>query len=74
MKQLCILVLAALFLPSAALAQGTAAQRDACEDDAFKWCAWDIPDDYAIEACLRKNIRWISPACQAQFGYRARRR
>ena len=25
----------------------------------------------AIAACLRKNIKWISPACQAQFGYRA---
>lgn len=74
MKQVRILFLAALLLPSAAFAQGTEAERDACEGDAFKYCAWDIPDDDAIEACLRRNIRWISPACQAQFGYRARRR
>jgi hypothetical protein len=62
-----------LFVPSA-LAQGTEAQRFACEEDAYKWCPYDIPDPDAISACLQRNIRWISPACQAQFGYRAKRR
>lgn len=74
MKQVRILLLAALLLPSVAFAQGTEVERDACEGDVFKWFAWDIPDDDAIEACLRRSIRWISPACQAQFGYRSRRR
>jgi hypothetical protein len=63
----------ALLLAQGAFAQGTAAQRDACEADANKWCPYDIPDVNAIEACLRKNIKWISPACQAQFGYKASR-
>lgn len=60
-----------LLLAPAALAQGTQAQREACEADANKWCPYDIPDVDAIAACLRKNIKWISPACQAQFGYRS---
>ncbi len=68
----CLLLLSLTFI-STALAQGTAAERDACEDDAFKWCAYDIPDADAIEECLWRNVRWISPACQAQMGYHPRR-
>jgi hypothetical protein len=67
-------LLGLLALTAIASAQGTAAQRDACEDDAFRWCAYDIPDVDAIQACLWRNVRWISPACQAQMGYRPRRR
>lgn len=66
--------LLSLIMTSTALAQGTVVERDACEDDAFKWCAYDIPDADAIEACLQRNVRWISPACQAQMGYTPRRR
>jgi hypothetical protein len=69
-----ITLLASLTIGSMALAQGTVAERDACEDDAFRWCAYDIPDVDAIQACLWRNVRWISPACQAQMGYRPRRR
>lgn len=67
-------LLASLAGASPAAAQGTAAERDACEEDAFRWCAYDIPDADEIEACLWRNVRWISPACQAQMGYRPRRR
>ncbi len=67
-------LLAASFLMSSALAQGTEAQRMACEADAYKWCPYDVPDPSAIEACLKQNIQWISPGCQAQFGYRQKRR
>ncbi len=69
-----VTLLGSLFLSSGAYAQGTAEQRDACEADAYKWCPYDVPDPSAIEACLKQNIRWISPGCQAQFGYRAKRR
>lgn len=66
-----IFLTSALLLSSAAFAQGTQEQREACEADANKWCPYDIPNVDAIAACLRKNIKWISPACQAQFGYKA---
>jgi hypothetical protein len=26
-----------------------------------------VPDADAVAACLRKNMKWISAACQAQF-------
>ncbi len=55
---------------SPAWAQGTPEQRAACEADAYKWCPYDVPDVAAVEACLEKNIRWLTPACQDQFGYK----
>jgi hypothetical protein len=58
---------------SPALAQGTAEQRSACMGDAFSFCASDIPDVPAIEACLIKNESKISPACRAEFHPTTRR-
>jgi hypothetical protein len=56
-----------LFAPLA-FAQGTPEQRAACEQDAYKFCPYDVPDAEKVEACLRKYIRSISAACRAQFG------
>lgn len=50
-----------------ASAQGTAAQRAGCEADAFKFCSQYIPWVHAIENCLFKNIRKVSPACRVQL-------
>lgn len=52
---------------AAASAQGTVAQREACEADAFKFCSEFIPFVHAIENCLSKNIRRLTPACQVQM-------
>lgn len=52
---------------SAAQAQGTAQERSACEGDAFRFCASDIPFVSKIEACLLANEAQISPACRAEF-------
>ena len=48
-------------------AQGTEAEHEACQADAYKWCPYDVPDVAAVAACLRKNMKSISAACQAQF-------
>ena len=48
-------------------AQGTQAEHEACQADAYKWCPHEVPDADAVAACLRKNMKWISAACQAQF-------
>ena len=69
-----LVLLGSLLTASGASAQSTEAQRLACEEDAFKWCPYDIPDADAIQACLQRNVRWLSPGCQAEFGYKARRR
>ena len=40
------------FLAAApAFAQGTAGQREACEDDAYRFCQAQVPDAIAIEKC-----------------------
>jgi hypothetical protein len=71
-----ILLLAGLFatmpVTVSAWAQGTPEQRKACKDDAYKWCPYDVPDPKKTEGCLRKNIKWITADCQAQFGYKAK--
>ena len=53
--------------PVCASAQGTDEQQSACMGDAFQFWGDFVPDATKIEACLRKNIRAISPACRAQF-------
>jgi hypothetical protein len=49
---------------SAALAQGTMAQEDACRPDAFRLCGSYIPDVGQIVACLRGNEARLSEACR----------
>jgi hypothetical protein len=52
---------------SPASAQGTAAQREACEGDALKFCSAFIPIVHEIENCLFRNMRKLTPACQVQM-------
>ena len=52
---------------SPAAAQGTVAQREACEGDAFKFCSEFIPFVHAIENCLSRTVRRLTPACQVQM-------
>ena len=69
-KLLSLTLLASITLTPTAWAQGTDAQRQACEDDANKWCPYAIPDPDKVEACLQKVVSQISADCQAQFGYK----
>jgi hypothetical protein len=58
----------ALFAAAPAFAGGTADQQAACENDARTYCDSAIPDENAIEKCLRANISKLSADCRAQFG------
>jgi hypothetical protein len=61
-------VLAGLLLACApAAAEGTPEQRDACMDDAYRFCGKLIPNERMIEACLEQNLSRLSPDCRAQF-------
>lgn len=68
----CLLALAVI-APAMALsagsasAQGTAAQRAGCEGDAFRFCSAYIPFVHAIENCLYRNMRNLTPACRYQM-------
>jgi len=63
-----ISALVAAFATAPAFAGGTAEQQAACENDARTYCETAIPDEIAVEKCLRANMKRISPACRAQFG------
>lgn len=60
--------LTAFFMAAPAFAQGTATQREACEDDAYRFCQAQVPDAIAIEKCLRGNAASISGPCRAELG------
>jgi hypothetical protein len=44
-----------------------AEEKKACRDDAFHYCAVDIPVRKRIAACLKRHIDELSPACRAMF-------
>ena len=46
---------------------GTARQRSACTDDAYKFCERYVPDAAAVESCLKANFGGLSRACKAQI-------
>jgi len=56
-----------------AAAQGTPAQRAACEQDAYRFCSQYIPDESRTANCLRRHRVSLSPACRAMFSGRRRR-
>jgi hypothetical protein len=57
---------------SAAFAEGTAAQRNACRPDVFRLCGSYIPNVGRIVACLRDNGPRLSEAChEVMFSDRA---
>ncbi|WP_442756217.1 hypothetical protein ACNHKD_06280 [Methylocystis sp. JAN1] len=60
--------LLSLFVAAPAFAQGTAAQREACEDDAKRLCQAQIPDVVAIESCLRAAAVSLTDDCRAEMG------
>jgi hypothetical protein len=65
--------LASLLAIDPSSAQGTRAQRTACERDSHRLCAQAEPDAIAVEKCLKAHMTSLSAACQRQFGGRGRR-
>ena len=75
MKKLAVIFATlSIFASPAVNAQGTVAQRSACEDDAKKWCPYAIPDPDEVQNCLEKVVSQITTDCQAQFGYAAKKK
>lgn len=50
-----------------AATRGTARQRSACTDDAYKFCERYVPDEAAVESCLKANFGGLSRTCKAQI-------
>lgn len=55
------------FAVAAASAQGTARQRSACTDDAYRFCEKLVPDAVAVEHCLKANIGSLSRPCRREI-------
>jgi hypothetical protein len=57
----------ALFFAMPAEAQPTPAQRQACEQDAYRLCQDAIPDEQRVRQCLVRNMRRLNPTCRSAF-------
>ena len=66
-RSICWLVLLAgilLFHLDGAGAQGSDADRQACQGDAMRLCPEFIPDVAKITACMKKKSAQLSPPCR----------
>ncbi|GBQ83292.1 hypothetical protein AA13595_1144 [Gluconacetobacter johannae DSM 13595] len=66
-----VAVLAALglyMLPARGAAPTRDQQSAACRGDAVKLCAFAIPNERKVQACMEKKIDKLSPRCRAMFG------
>jgi hypothetical protein len=52
---------------AAAQSETRAQQQAACEDDAYRLCPNEVPDEARITSCLARQKASLSPACRAQF-------
>jgi hypothetical protein len=59
-----VFTLGILAVPYAAQAEATHAERQACQQDAFRVCSHAIPDRDQVRSCLRQNMRRISSLCR----------
>jgi hypothetical protein len=68
MTKLPLIALAlAFFFAMPAEAQPTPAQRQACEQDAYRLCQDAIPDEQRVRQCLVRNMRRLNPTCRTAF-------
>ena len=76
MKSAVFLIVASLSLPSAALCQSDvrAQQQQACQDDAYRLCPNEIPDEARVKDCMTHQKAKLSPACRAMFAPAPRHR
>ncbi len=69
MKAAVALVALSLAMTSPALSQSglRAEQQAACEDDAYRLCPDDIPDEARVANCMNRQKAKLSPGCRAMF-------
>jgi Cysteine rich repeat len=69
MKSALALAVVSAFMASPALSQSDlrSKQQAACEDDAYRLCPDEVPDEAQITSCLERQKSRLSPACRAMF-------
>ena len=76
MKSALALVVFSLFMTGPALCQSDprSQQQTACEDDAFRLCPDEIPDEALVASCMARQKSKLSPRCRALFAPAPRHR
>jgi Cysteine rich repeat len=69
MKSALALAVVSVFMASPALSQSDlrSKQQAACEDDAYRLCPDEVPDEAQIATCLERQKSKLSPGCRAMF-------
>ena len=67
MRVVTFISLTTILFSSVVMAQGTPADKDACEPDAYRLCDDAVPDAVAVEKCLRSHMKSLSSACKKRF-------
>jgi hypothetical protein len=69
MKSALALVIISLLMTSPARSQSDlrSQQQAACEDDAYRLCPNEVPDEARITSCLERQKSQLSPGCRAMF-------
>ena len=47
--------------------RGSSEDQLACTPDVYRLCSSYVPDEDAITACLKRNVKALSPACNRVF-------
>ncbi len=69
MKSALALLVLSLAMTSPALCQSDlrSQQQEACEDDAYRLCPDEIPDEARVASCMTRHKAKLSPHCRAMF-------
>jgi hypothetical protein len=69
MKSALALAVVSVFMASPALSQSDlrSKQQAACEDDAYRLCPDEIPDEDRVASCMKRQKSKLSPGCRAMF-------
>ncbi|MGQ0445026.1 MAG: cysteine rich repeat-containing protein [Beijerinckiaceae bacterium] len=75
-KSALALAILSVFLASPALSQSDlrSRQQAACEEDAYRFCPNEIPDEARVASCLTRQKSNLSPECRAMFAPPPRQR
>jgi hypothetical protein len=49
-------------------------QELACQDDAYRLCPDEVPDEARVASCMARQKAKLSPGCRAMFTQSPRRR
>ena len=69
MKSPLTLVILSLLMTSPARSQSDlrSQQQAACEDDAYRLCPDEVPDEARVASCMAPQKTKLSPGCRAMF-------